>query len=53
MNVQPKLSQPDDCTMIPPEAHERRVPGGPRSFATWPARDEAWPVEFEVEPWRP
>ena len=56
MNVQPKLSPFDDCQMPRPEetpAHlERRLaslpslPKGPRAFVTWP-------VEFEVEPWRP
>lgn len=50
MNVQPKLSPFDDCPMPRPQetpAHpERRLPGGPRAFVTWP-------VEFEVEPWRP
>jgi hypothetical protein len=52
MNVQPKLSN-DDCTMPPvaPFGAERslpvhRVPAGPRLPLTWP-------VEFEVEPWRP
>ncbi|MFA5943255.1 MAG: hypothetical protein WC876_02185 [Candidatus Thermoplasmatota archaeon] len=51
MNVQPKPSHDDDCTMVPgiPEhstVAQRRVPSGPRSPLTWP-------VEFEVEPWRP
>jgi hypothetical protein len=51
MNVQPKLSRPADCTMPAPahlaqEGHGPRLPGGPRGFVTWP-------VEFEVEPWRP
>ena len=51
MNVQPKLSRPADCTMpvhaLPGHGETGpRVPGGPRAFATWP-------VEFEVEPWRP
>lgn len=52
MNVQPKLPRPEDRTMAParilaqgPE-HEHRVPAGPRAFVSWP-------VEFEVEPWRP
>ena len=51
MNVQPKLSRPDDCTMphdarIPADEPAHRVPAGPRLPLTWP-------VEFEVEPWRP
>ena len=56
MNVQPKLlSEPfpvdatDDRTMPASWAepgHERRLPSGPRAYVTWP-------VEFEVEPWRP
>ena len=49
MNVQPKPFPDDDCM---PGEHERRVPGGPRAYATWP-RTEVWPVELEVEPWRP
>ncbi len=51
MNVQPKLSQEIDPGMAlhgqaHDTAHSRRQPGGPRGFLTWP-------VEFEVEPWRP
>jgi hypothetical protein len=52
MNVQPKPSRPDDCTMpadarlLAQDEQEHRVPTGPRAFVTWP-------VEFEVEPWRP
>ena len=56
MNVQPKPSRPQDRPMASParilaqdagqEHQEHRVPGGPRAFVTWP-------VEFEVEPWRP
>jgi hypothetical protein len=52
MNVQPKLSQTDARTMPAPLAattgagHGHRVPSGPRLPLTWP-------VEFEVEPWRP
>lgn len=49
MNVQPKPS-PDCHPMTPPmrgpEAQPARQPGGPRAFATWP-------VELEVDPWRP
>lgn len=53
MNVQPKLSI-DDCTMPAASSTplgagprpEHRVPAGPRLPLTWP-------VEFEVEPWRP
>jgi hypothetical protein len=54
MNVQPKLST-DDCTMpaapaapfgAEPHPPAHRVPAGPRLPLTWP-------VEFEVEPWRP
>ena len=51
MNVQPKPAP--DCTTIDPyapmerhEAERRPQPAGPRLFATWP-------VEFEVDPWRP
>lgn len=53
MNVQPKPSP--GCRTIDPYApmreHEderrpRPVPAGPRLFVTWP-------VEFEVDPWRP
>lgn len=44
MNVQPKPSP--DCPPTPMPMHERRVPAGPRAFL-------AWPVELEVEPWRP
>jgi hypothetical protein len=47
MNDQPKLSRDDP--MPKPHATEaapRRLPSGPRGFLTWP-------VEFEVEPWRP
>lgn len=51
MNVQPKPF-PEDDRMMTDEANERRVPGGPRAYTTWP-RAEVWPVEFEVEPWRP
>ena len=51
MNVQPKPSFDEDSP-ITDEAQERRVPGGPRAYTTWP-RPEVWPVELEVEPWRP
>ena len=53
MNVQPKPSP--ECRPTDPRAlhgghgtmrEERRVPAGPRLFVTWP-------VEFEVDPWRP
>jgi hypothetical protein len=65
MNVQPKLSSPDDCAApfhaedtevaetlvprfprVPREARMVAVPRGLHGFLTWP-------VEFEVEPWRP
>lgn len=50
MNVQPKLSHDHEFPMPPTEGTlpqgGRRPPGGPRGFVTWP-------VEFEVEPWRP
>lgn len=58
MNVQPKLSHDDPMALHPqapaiPPAHSRRQPGGPRAFSTWLAAGETWPIEFEVEPWRP
>lgn len=49
---QPTLSRPEDRTMVAfaqadaPARRVRHVPAGPRAFVTWP-------VEFEVEPWRP
>jgi hypothetical protein len=54
MNVQPKLSHDEDPMCRPSQPGQapfhagaaHRVPQGPRAFLTWP-------VEFEVEPWRP
>ncbi|MHB1262760.1 MAG: hypothetical protein ACYC2H_13715 [Thermoplasmatota archaeon] len=59
MNVQPKLSHDDPMALHPQattmieSAQSRRQPGGPRAFNTWLATGETWPIEFEVEPWRP
>jgi hypothetical protein len=59
MNVQPKPSPFDDCTMPRHGAHaaaslpDRRLPRGPRSPASGWASTESWPLELEVEPWRP
>ena len=54
MNVQPKPSHPSPSDRMPHAregtdrpAQRGRVPvAGPRLLSTWP-------VEFEVEPWRP
>ena len=55
MNVQPKLSHDDPMpkSQATEAAHGRRQPGGPRRFSTRLDAEETWPVEFEVEPWRP
>lgn len=52
MNVQPKPSF-DDC--LPDSRLSSRMagdPGGARAPRTWTARDP-WPIELEVDPWRP
>ena len=56
MNVQPKLSHDEDPmpkSLQPALAYARRQPGGPRGFSTRLEAEETWPIEFEVEPWRP
>ena len=52
MNVQPKPSPASiDCLPVAREGADRPLPR--RVPAAGPRLAFTWPVEFEVEPWRP